>query len=169
MQNDSINLTHGKIGRIIQALHPEMVREILNDYTPLTADQALIPDLYHAMNGIFPDLQDFDKKVLFIAIVYRCFAPQSFLPPFKEENGKDRIAVGKLPAGVRDKISQCLGFRNSEMSNHYKTFGEAHIKNPRYRAKIKQVTDYLGLTQAAVDGSRLEYNNQPSIDDNSRS
>jgi hypothetical protein len=155
-----MEISQYKLGRIIQALHPEMVKEILNDFTPLTDDLAIIPEMYHAMNGIFPDLEDFDRKVLFIALVYRSFAPQTFLPPILREDGKDRLPIGKLPAGVRDKIAQQLGFVNSEMANHYKAYAEAHVKNSRYRAKMKQVTDYLGLTQPAIDGSPFGYKKQ---------
>ena len=135
------------IGRIISVTDPEMVQELIKDYAPLSMDRTIVPKIYKAVNSLFPEMEEHERMELFIAVVYRVFVPVSFLPAM-EIPGEDRRAQQKLPTGIRGMIAECVGFKHQEEVNRLKHYAEPFIKNARYRAKMKLVTDAVGLTQS---------------------
>jgi hypothetical protein len=138
-------LSHVMIGRIISVMDPEMVQELVKDYAPLSRDKSMVTEIYEAVNALFPEMKEQERTEMFIAVVYRVFVPVSFLPA-REIPGEDRRAQQKLPTGIRGIIAKCLDFKHQEEVNRLKHYVEPFIKNARYRAKMKLVTDAVGLT-----------------------
>jgi hypothetical protein len=141
-------LSHTMIGRIIQVMNPDLVNEIVEQYTPLSKDPAMVALAYKTVKIHFPDMDDLDQKLMFIGIVYIIFIPGSFLPPRVCQGQRTVQAQAKLPKGIRNEIARCVGMKYPEEVNRLKHYIEPWTKNPRYRAKMKLVTDAMGLTKS---------------------
>jgi len=141
-------LSHKMIGRIIEALDPVMVEGIINEYSPLSENIQIVPKIHERVISLFPDLEEYDRVILFVALVYRIYIPASFLS--KSTHSTRAHSRQKLPAGIRDLAASCIGYRNSEMVNYFKDHADPFVKNPRFRAKMRIVTDALGLTAPSL-------------------
>lgn len=140
------SLSHQMIGRIISVLDPKMVQQVISEYAPLSRDINIVPKVYETVQRLFPEMDEYNRMLMFINMVYRIFIPQSFLPPKHKTNRGHHSAQGKLPTGVRSVIRGCLSLSHDELVNHHKHQAEPFTKNPRYRAKMHLVLEELGLT-----------------------
>lgn len=140
------SLSHRSIGRILSVINPELVASLVEQYTPLSKDLSIIPMIYHRVEKHFPEMEAFDRKLLFIACVYRIVIPASFLPALDRPDERCSQAVNKLPPGFRNEVARCAGITHSPDVNRLKGYIDPFMKNPRYRTKVKVITDAVGLT-----------------------
>jgi hypothetical protein len=106
------------IGRAFLQMDGQKAADILRKFQPMLCKSKYVEQIFAAVQEQFQDETYENRRLIFIATVYQVYQPLSFL---------DQTA-GKLPAGIRDEMSRCLGFNNPEMVNHFKTFCEPQMK-----------------------------------------
>lgn len=142
------------LGRVLRLLHPHLAADLLLKIAPLSSDLTLLPQILEGIDLIYEDLEMADKIILFVAVAHKIYYPACLFDTY----------ISKLPLGFRDAMSACLGFRNSEMINFYKSFVYPHLKNARYLNKMQQITDYvLGEQQEPDNQSGDEHTNQTQL------
>lgn len=119
-------------GRALAQLDYEAFSSIMQDVIPMLEDKSHIEAIYASVQTEFASEEDYMRKVLFVATIYDCYCPGSFFAK----------SIMKMPAGIRDEVSKCMGYENPEMVNYFvdrakpflkfreKSFGQkvAHIK-----------------------------------------
>jgi hypothetical protein len=116
------------LGRIFLATEQERASELIKQFRPMLRSPRHVKSIFTAVNHEFADETPENRRLIFIACVYQSYQPLSFLPAIKSEENRTRQAAGKLPVGVRDEMSRCLGFNNPEMASHFKQFTEPQMK-----------------------------------------
>jgi hypothetical protein len=116
------------LGRIFLATEQERASELIKQFRPMLRSPRHVKSIFTAVNHEFADETPENRRLIFIACIYQSYQPLSFLPAIKSEENRTRQAAGKLPAGVRDEMSRCLGFNNPEMCSHFKTQTESPMK-----------------------------------------
>ena len=123
------------IGRAVAVLYPEIAENLLSKVAPITNDKKHIPEIWNYIKNIYPELDSTDKNTLFIAVIYRIYAPAVLV-------GRH---VSKLPAGVRTIVSSLIEQRNPEMVNFFLEYSKVNLKNPRYYKKVHAIIDAVVL------------------------
>lgn len=111
------------IGRVTMQTDFEKSQAILTKFRRMAKDPKHVDHLYNEVQSVYADETDEERRLIFIAVTYQLYSPLSYLQ--KKADGK---ASGKLPTGVRDEMSRCLGFVNSEMINHHKLYTDPGMK-----------------------------------------
>lgn len=97
-------------------------------------DWSLIKPIYRSMYDFAENPRE--QMHFFIAVLIELFQPTR------------RTCGLKLSAGIRDVISDAMGFNNPEMVNHYGRPMEVHMKNPRFYKKVMDTAqEYLDRYQ----------------------
>lgn len=113
--------------RIIE-IAPEEYDKCLALTKPMIADVAHIPVVVEILKTEHPI--EGEGAVFVIAVIHRIFSPY-----------KNHYQSLKLDSGVRDIISQALGFKNSEMTNHHAKYIIPAYKGERYRQRVEDTAN----------------------------
>lgn len=120
-----------KIGKMVLQHYPDLAKEIMSKVIPQCEDPWYIPEIWQFITTTFTKLGKTDKNTLFVAVIYKMYAPSTFA-------GK---GIGKLPAGIRPLASKLIDQKNPEMINYYFSFAIPNLKNPRYLKKVQTIID----------------------------
>lgn len=85
-------------------------------------DWSLIRPIYRSMYDFTENPRE--QRHFFIAVLIELFEPTR------------RTCGVKLKPGLRDVISNAMGFVNPEMVNHYGKPIDVHMKNPRFYKRV---------------------------------
>lgn len=119
------------IGRSLAIMDPDTYKKYLDSVTPMLSDTRFIEDIYLAIKTNHPTFDETDTRIIFVATVYDCYCPASFLPK----------ATMKLPIGVRDEAARILGYDNPENINSWRNIASAYIKGKSFRARVDAIKD----------------------------
>ena len=142
------------IGRAFLQMDHKKAADILNQFRPMLGHTKYVEQIFLVVQSQFQNESFENRRLIFIATVYQVYQPLSFLDH----------AAGKLPAGVRDEMSRCLGFNNPEMVNHFKTFCEPQMKpfntGPERPFKVKVMEIVERFRQFSI----IQDDYQPKLD-----
>ncbi|GEM_PF-2916647 len=117
------------IAEFLFDINPELYKTCEQAVQPLLEDEKLIPTvfnyIYHHQNGVMRG----GNEHFYIAVFYRIYSPLHLYTS----------KITKLKPGVRGILSNCLGFQNGEMINHFSVFVLPNYKNPRWAAQVNEL------------------------------
>jgi len=96
---------------------------------PHLTDWSLITTIYQTMYETTENPAE--HRHFFLAVLVELFYPTK------------RTCGVKLKPGLRDVISEAMGYNNPEMVNYIGEPIEAHMKNPRFCNKVKETAEYF--------------------------
>ena len=111
------------LGRVLVQTDYERSQAILAKFRRMAKDPKYVEHLYNEVQTVHEEETQEERRLIFIALTYQIYSPLSYL-----HNKADGKASGKLPAGVRDEMSKCLGFVNPEMINFHKSYTKPGMK-----------------------------------------
>ncbi len=139
------------ISRILRYVDPEHYEQYKRMSTPMLDRKHVgkVRLIFDNTIEIFGESEQKQSLVdIFIAATYQIFCPVSFIPATKKE-GKDAVAAGKLPPGVRDLMAECLGIKHPEEINRLKKYVSSWMKpfytgpERSFENKVKSVVDTI--------------------------
>jgi hypothetical protein len=123
----------------MQFSNPTLYQETLEKVTPMLIDLKYIQQILNVIRGNYPDLDDTDVKILFVAVVYEIYCPASFIP--KERNGKGPKSAMKAPVGIREEAAKVLGYGNAENVNGWQEISKSYMKVKSFRARVNEIKE----------------------------
>lgn len=110
--------------RVVKLRYPEIYQDALSviEYPRLT-DWSLVKPIYE---DLFTASENPHEEMhYFIGVLFKVFAPLTL------------AANLKLPVGLRDVISEAMGYLNPEMVNYHSTILRPYLKNPRFAKRVE--------------------------------
>lgn len=132
-------------GRIWARLNYSEYSNAMNKVKPMLRDKKYVKQIFEAVQAL--DETEDKKRDLFIACVYQAYCPESYV----DSN------VAKLPWGIRDEISTCLGFSSAELVNHFREQMSPAMKpfnngpDRPFRTKVLEIVEQFRKYSIIVD------------------
>lgn len=127
--NKKNTIKHRLIAEFLFDISPELYKTCEEAATPLLEDEKWIPKIFSYILVHQNGQTRAENEHFYLAVFYRIYSPVHLYTPM----------ITKLNPGIRDAISNCFGFNNSEMVNHFYVSVPSHYQNPRWAAQVNDL------------------------------
>lgn len=132
---------------LMRIYHPEVVREIEREFSPMLKDVKHIPAIFEEVNNQFPELSDNQKTDLFVYCAYEAYAKPTLVGQ----------GVDRAPNGLRQEICKVMNWNHATSVNEVQDRVRVYFKEGSARTaflpKVNAVM--MGFERFSVKDNQL--------------
>jgi hypothetical protein len=122
---------YAKIGRIIENLHPDMVKGLVAQMKPELTDTSVISAMYAHYSTNHDPENNFNDKLIFIASILKLYCPSAL------------FFDCRLTNGVNITLTKVMGYNHMQSVSYYISPTRVYIKNSNFKEAVERISAEL--------------------------